>query len=93
MRNFKGFQDFLAKGNYGPSKSNLFEVTIQPPRFVFANTANTLGPGGSVELNEWNDAVDYLADEVKIPSRALMTGGVLTLVLKESMLHSNNHKR
>ena len=45
MRNFKGFQDFLAKGNYGPSKSNLFEVTIQPPRFVFANTANTFGPG------------------------------------------------
>ena len=76
MRNFKGFQDFLAKGNYGPSKSNLFEVVIQPPRFVLANTANTLGPSGQVELNEWNDAVDYLADEVKIPSRALMTGGV-----------------
>ena len=52
MRNFKGFQNFLSKGNYGPSKTNLFEVSIQPPRFVLANTANTLGPSGQVELRE-----------------------------------------
>jgi hypothetical protein len=76
MRNFKGFQNFLGKGNYGPSKTNLFEVSIQPPRFVLANTSNTLGPSGQVELREWMDAVDYLADEVTIPSRALMTGAV-----------------
>ena len=46
MRNFKGFQNFLSKGNYGPSKTNLFEVSIQPPRFVLANTGSPAGPLG-----------------------------------------------
>ena len=64
MRNFKGFQNFLGKGNYGPSKTNLFEVSIQPPRFVLANTSNTLGPSGQVELREWiNDILSY--DSIK----------------------------
>tara|TARA_B100000925_G_scaffold290004_1_gene274173 strand:- start:2598 stop:3287 length:690 start_codon:yes stop_codon:yes gene_type:complete len=76
MRNFRGFQNFIGTGAYEPTKTNLFEVHIDTPRFVFAGPDNTLSPSGSIELREWSDAVDYLADEVVIPSRALMTGDV-----------------
>lgn len=88
---FSKFSELVRSGDKEPSRSNLFELTVQPPlcmytkggRFDVIDSLAEAVTGGALTQNEYiqtqreyYEYINYFADSVTVPGRRLTVGTV-----------------
>ena len=79
---FGKFSDLIRSGDKEPSRSNLYEIQIQPPAAMFNPKGGILGIEGLSEdeyirtQRDYYEYMNYFADSVTVPGRRLTVGTV-----------------
>ena len=77
---FEKFRSLVATGGFEPARSTFYSVVINRPQ-IFTKIGNLID---NTDKSYWEEAVNFFADEVTIPSRQITTG--------ELKAHGNMHR-